>query len=118
VKIGAYLEKLVSAIAKKDYGFKLKVVSKPIGYELRCQAPVAFDVNLGLAEGSLAANLLLQGKTGVMVLAKANGDVTYEDYENLPRDKSGHIVPRVVDLSKLQYINAVGMQMYERGTGF
>jgi 6-phosphofructokinase len=118
VKIGAYLEKLVAAIATKDYGFKLKVVSKPIGYELRCQAPVAFDVNLGLAEGSLAANLLLQGKTGVMVLAKANGDVTYGDYENLPRDKSGHIVPRVVDLSKLQYINAVGMQMYERGTGF
>jgi 6-phosphofructokinase len=117
VNLGMHLTSLVKKAAK-DRGISLKIVAKQIGYELRCADPVPFDVNLGLAEGSLAANLLLKGISNVMVVAKATGDVDYVKYSDLPKNGGGHLVPRVVDLSGTQYTQAVGMQMYKEGRNF
>ena len=114
VNVGAHLVSLVNKIAN-ERGMKIKVVPKQIGYELRCADPVTFDINLGIAEGSLAARLLVQGITGVMVVAKANGDVSYVEYGKLPRDKNDHLVPRMVDLSGEQYLQAANMQRYKLG---
>jgi 6-phosphofructokinase 1 len=51
----------------KDAGLDIRVLTKNIGYELRCAAPTAFDIEYTRFLGYAAVRFLKEGRTGVMV---------------------------------------------------
>ena len=51
----------------QDFGIKMNVVAKDIGYELRCADPIPYDMEYARDLGYLAVKYLLSGGTGVMV---------------------------------------------------
>jgi 6-phosphofructokinase 1 len=54
----------------KEMGVKMTIVAKDIGYELRCNAPTAFDRQYTRNLGYSAVRFLLDGGSGAMVLFK------------------------------------------------
>lgn len=80
---------------------KIKVKSRPveIGYEVRCQTPIAFDLvycsNLGMG----TYKLFSEGKTGCMVYVDATGKVQPLYLKDLQDKVTGKIPPRLVDIS-------------------
>jgi len=51
----------------KEYGLKTTIVSKNIGYELRCADPIPFDMEYTRDLGFSAAQFILDGGTGAMI---------------------------------------------------
>src|SRR3954466_143520 len=51
----------------KEFGIKITIVSKDIGYELRCTDPIPFDMEYTRDLGYCAAKYLLDGGSGAMV---------------------------------------------------
>ena len=51
----------------KEFGIKVTIVSKDIGYELRCTDPIPFDMEYTRDLGYCAAKYLLDGGSGAMV---------------------------------------------------
>jgi 6-phosphofructokinase 1 len=51
----------------KEFGIKVTIVSKDIGYELRCTDPIPFDMEYTRDLGYCAAKYLLEGGSGAMV---------------------------------------------------
>ena len=96
----------------------IKVKSRPVelGYELRCVAPVAYDLMYCGMLGYGVKKLFDEGRTSCMVTAAPDGTIAplyLEDVE----DENGKIKPRLVDLegekSKLIFNN--GLQFIEPG---
>jgi 6-phosphofructokinase len=54
----------------KEMGVKTTIVAKDIGYELRCNAPIAFDRQYTRNLGYSAVRFLLEGGSGAMILFK------------------------------------------------
>lgn len=48
-------------------GLQTKILAKNLGYELRCQSPIAFDIEYTRFLGFAAVELLLAGHSGIMV---------------------------------------------------
>ncbi len=109
VKISDHLSRLVKESAKKA-GVDIKVVAQTFGYQYRCVDPIAYDKNLGLAEGFTALEALDEGKSGMMVSSLGNGKLTLVKYEDLPYDESGHLIPRQYDLSSFSYKQGIANQ--------
>ncbi|MBX2977532.1 MAG: 6-phosphofructokinase, partial [Ignavibacteriaceae bacterium] len=51
----------------KDFGIKMTIVAKNIGYELRCADPIPFDMEYTRDLGYSAAQFILNGGNGAMV---------------------------------------------------
>ena len=51
----------------KEYGLKTTIVSKNIGYELRCADPIPFDMEYTRDLGFSAAQFILDGGSGAMI---------------------------------------------------
>jgi 6-phosphofructokinase 1 len=51
----------------KDYGIKITIVAKNIGYELRCADPIPFDMEYTRDLGFSASQFLLDGGSGAMI---------------------------------------------------
>ncbi len=79
----------------------LKVITKNIGYELRCHAPVSFDIEYTKFLGYGAVKLLLDGHNGVMVTRDFDM-LGFERLDDLARP-DGTIISRQVDLSSDLY---------------
>lgn len=109
VKISDHLTRLVKNSAK-NAGIDLKVVAQTFGYQFRCVDPIAYDKNLGLAEGYAALEALDSGKSGLMVSSLGNGQLTFVRYEDLPYDETGHLIPRQYDLSSISYQQGISSQ--------
>ncbi|MFI3321356.1 MAG: 6-phosphofructokinase [Rikenellaceae bacterium] len=79
---------------------KLKVKSRPveIGYEVRCQTPVAFDLVYCSALGMGVYKLFSEGISGCMVYVDATGEVSPLYLKDL-QDENGKIPPRLVDVN-------------------
>ena len=79
----------------------MKVKSRPveIGYEVRCQTPVAFDLVYCSMLGMGVYKLFSEGKTGCMVYADQAGNVSPLYLKDLQDPKTGKIPPRLVDIS-------------------
>ncbi|MFH1361231.1 MAG: 6-phosphofructokinase [bacterium] len=107
VKIEQPLADLIRRETKK-LGIPAKVVAQSAGYQFRSLRPKASDVRLAMNMGAMAANLLLQGKSGRMVVVNGYDELGSVDYRDLPY-ADGHLIPRVVDLSKATFINAMGI---------
>lgn len=77
-----------------------KLRSRPveIGYEVRCQTPIAFDLVYCSLLGMGVYTLFKEGKTGCMVYVNPAGEVAPLFLKDLQDQKSGKIPPRLVDI--------------------
>ena len=79
----------------------LKVKSRPveIGYDVRCQDPIAYDVTYCTELAMGAYQLFSEGKTGCMVYVDSYGNVSPLYLADLQDPNTGKIPPRVVDIN-------------------
>ena len=84
---------------------KIKVKSRPveIGYEVRCQTPVAYDLVYCSQLGMGVYQLFSEGKTGCMVYADSEGNITPLYLKDLQDPTTGKIPPRLVNIDSDEF---------------
>lgn len=87
-------------LEKKLTELKIKVKSRPveIGYEVRCQTPVAYDLVYCSQLGMGTYKLFSEGKTGCMVYVSTSGEVSPLYLKDLQDPTTGKIPPRLVNI--------------------
>ena len=101
IPLGYLLRDRVRA-ALKELGIGATIVTKDIGYELRCAKPVPFDAEYTRTLGYGAVRYLLSGGSGALI-AIAGGRVTPVDFDKLVDPATGRIRVRLVDVSTESY---------------
>jgi 6-phosphofructokinase 1 len=86
----------------KDLGIKTTVVSKNIGYELRCTDPIPFDMEYTRDLGYCAAKYLIEGGSGAMVTIQ-RGRFRPIRFEDMLDPKTGRTRVRMVDTDTEHY---------------
>jgi ATP-dependent phosphofructokinase / diphosphate-dependent phosphofructokinase len=85
-----------------DLGVDATVLTKDIGYELRCAKPVAFDVDYTRTLGYGAVRYLLDGGSGALI-ALSGGRLRPVALEELLDPATGRIRTRLVDVNSEAY---------------
>ena len=91
---------LFNDILEKEYkrlGIKVKTRPVEIGYDVRCQDPIAFDLTYCTQMAMGVYDLFEKGETGCMVYVDAYGE-PHPLYLKDLQDASGKIPPRRVDI--------------------
>jgi 6-phosphofructokinase len=101
IDIGAVLKSEVLA-RLKEMRLEIDVVTKDVGYELRCAKPVPFDVEYTRTLGYGAVRYLLGGGSGAMV-ALRGGHVAPVALQDMIDAQTGRIGVRVVDTTTEAY---------------
>ena len=101
IPIGMLLRQAVDA-RLNDIGVEMSVVTKDIGYELRCAKPVPFDAEYTRTLGYGAVRYLLGGGSGALV-ALSGGRVAPVTLEDLLDPATGRIRVRLVDVTTESY---------------
>ena len=101
IPIGALLRDRVRARLER-LGVELTVLTKDIGYELRCAKPVAFDVDYTRTLGYGAVRYLLDGGSGALI-ALSGGRVRPVLLDELLDPATGRIRTRLVDVTTEAY---------------
>ena len=83
----------------KKIGIKVKSRPVEIGYDVRCQDPVAYDVTYCTELAMGVYQLVSEGKTGCMVYVDSFGNVSPLYLADLQDPNTGKIPPRVVDIN-------------------
>ena len=83
----------------KKLGMKVKTRPVEIGYDVRCQDPVAYDLTYCTELAMGVYQLFSEGKTGCMVYVDAYGNVSPLYLADLQDPETGKIPPRVVDIN-------------------
>ena len=83
----------------KEIGLKVKSRPVEIGYDVRCQDPVAYDVTYCTELAMGVYQLYSEGKTGCMVYVDSYGNVSPLYLADLQDPATGKIPPRVVDIN-------------------
>ncbi len=81
-----------------DLDLDTTVVTKDIGYELRCAKPVSFDVDYTRTLGYGAVKYLLGGGSGALI-ALSGGRLTPVTLEELRDTETGRVRVRLVDVT-------------------
>ena len=89
----------------KKIGLKVKSRPMEIGYDVRCQDPIAYDVTYCTELAMGAYQLFSEGKTGCMVYVDSYGNVSPLYLSDLQDPETGKIPPRVVDINAGQAQN-------------
>ncbi len=89
----------------KKIGLKVKSRPMEIGYDVRCQDPIAYDVTYCTELAMGAYQLFSEGKTGCMVYVDSYGNVSPLYLADLQDPETGKIPPRVVDINAGQAQN-------------
>jgi len=85
-----------------ELGLDIGVVTKDIGYELRCAPPVPFDVDYARTLGYGAVRYLLGGGSGAMVALKG-GRIEPVTLQELTDPDTGRVRARSVDTTTESY---------------
>jgi 6-phosphofructokinase 1 len=101
VDIGEILKRQVSA-RLGSLGVKTTVVSKNIGYELRCADPIPYDMEYTRDLGYCAAKYLLSGGDKAMV-SMQGGRFVPVPFQELIDPKTGRARVRLVDIHSDRY---------------
>ncbi|MEO8231576.1 MAG: diphosphate--fructose-6-phosphate 1-phosphotransferase [Ignavibacteriota bacterium] len=80
----------------KEFGLKATIVSKNIGYELRCADPIPFDMEYTRDLGFSAAQFILDGGSGAMVSIQ-NGNFVPMYFKDIIDPKTLKTKIRMVD---------------------
>jgi len=101
VPIGSVLrEQIMTALT--EVGVNATVVSKDIGYELRCAKPLPFDVEYTRTLGYGAVRYLLSGGSGALI-AITGGRVTPVSLNDLKDPETGRVRTRMVEVDTESY---------------
>src|SRR4029077_3393207 len=101
IDVGALIKNAV-ATRLKELRLDIDVVTKDVGYELRCAKPLPFDVEYTRTLGYGAVRYLLGGGSGAMV-ALRGGHVTPVPLQEMIDKATGRIGVRVVDTTTEAY---------------
>ena len=82
----------------KELGIKVKTRPVEIGYDVRCQTPIAYDLFYCSQLGAGVYDLFAKGETGCMVYADQMGTVRPLYLSDLQDPQSGKILPRLVNI--------------------
>jgi len=101
VDIGNLLEQ---AVRKRlaGLGVKVTIVSKDIGYELRCADPIPYDMEYTRDLGYCAAKFLLEGGNAAMV-SMQGGNFVAVPFASMLDPKTGRAKVRLVDVHSTRY---------------
>jgi 6-phosphofructokinase 1 len=101
IPIGAVLR---DAVRRRltEIGVEATVVTKDIGYELRCAKPVPFDVEYTRTLGYGAVRYLLEGGSGALI-ALSGGRVLPVQLAELQDSSTGRVRVRMVDVTTESY---------------
>lgn len=86
----------------KEFGIKATIVSKDIGYELRCTDPIPFDMEYTRDLGYCAAKFLLDGGSGAMVTIQ-QGKFKPIKFSDMLDPATGRTRVRMVDVDTEYY---------------
>jgi ATP-dependent phosphofructokinase / diphosphate-dependent phosphofructokinase len=86
----------------KELGLKVTVVSKDIGYELRCTDPIPFDMEYTRDLGYCAAKYLIEGGSGAMITVQ-EGKFKPIRFEDMIDPETGRTRVRMVDTETEYY---------------
>src|SRR4030095_5972038 len=89
----------------KQLGISMTIVEKDVGYELRCAAPNAFDLDYTRDLGAGAVRTLLGGGWGVMITRKA-GAIVPVPFDQLMDPKTNKTRVRLADVGTQSHNNA------------
>ncbi len=101
VNIGDLLRREVSKEIKA-LGIPISIVSKNIGYELRCADPIPYDIEYTRDLGYCAAQYLLDGGTAAMVSIQ-DGRFTPIPFKQMVDSSTGRAKVRMVDIDSQSY---------------
>lgn len=101
VPIGSVLRDAVRS-RLEEVGIATTVVTKDIGYELRCAKPVPFDVEYARTLGYGAVRYLLGGGSGALI-ALSGGRVVPVNLSELQDPSTGRVRVRMVDVTTESY---------------
>lgn len=82
----------------KEYGLKVTIISKNIGYELRCADPIPYDMEYTRDLGFAATQFILSGGNGAMVSIQ-NGHFVPLYFKDIIDPKTNKTKVRMVDPS-------------------
>lgn len=85
-----------------ELGLKTTIVSKDVGYELRCADPIPVDMEYTRDLGYCAAKYLITGGSGVMVTMQA-GQFVPVPFGEMLDPETGRTAVRVVDIHSTRY---------------
>jgi len=83
-------------------GMKVTIVSKNIGYELRCADPIPYDMEYTRDLGYCAAKYLIEGGNAALISLQA-GRFVPVPFASLHDDASGKTKVRMVDVDSTRY---------------
>ncbi len=89
----------------KEFGLKMTVVAKNIGYELRCADPIPFDMEYTRDLGFLAAKFLFDGGSGALVSIQGGRFVPMY-FKDIIDPKTKKMKVRMVDPESESYLIA------------
>lgn len=99
--------KVTVADELKRIGLKASIVDKEVGYELRCAAPIAYDIEYVRGLGFSAVEFLASGKSGAMI-ALQNSQATPLYFEDMKDPATGKTKVRCVNIEAANYRIARG----------
>ena len=106
---GEILKQAVLAEVKK-IGIKISIIDKEIGYELRCSAPIAYDIDYARSLGYSAVKFLMRGDSGALISIQNNEAVPMR-FEDIKDPATGKTRVRKVNIKSVQYRIARGSMM-------
>lgn len=106
---GEILKQAVLAEVKK-IGIKVSIIDKEIGYELRCTAPIAYDIDYARSLGYSAVRFLMRGDSGALISIQNNEAVPMR-FEDIKDSATGKTRVRKVNIKSVQYRIARGSMM-------
>jgi len=101
VSIGEILKAAVQE-RLKQFGIKMTIVAKNIGYELRCADPIPFDMEYTRDLGYCAAKSLLSGCSGIMI-SMQGGHFVPIPFTAMLDPQTGRTRVRQVDIHSTRY---------------
>ena len=106
---GEILKQAVLAEVKK-LDIKVSIIDKEIGYELRCTAPIAYDIDYARSLGYSAIQFLMAGDSGALITIQDNKAVPLR-FEDIKDPATGKTMVRKVNIESVHYKIARGLMM-------
>lgn len=97
--------KRILASDLKGLGVQIKLVDKELGYELRCAAPIAYDIDYTRSLGEAAADFLLAGGNNATITLQQNQVVPIPS-ETMMDPATGRTEVRMVNIDSFTYQSA------------
>jgi len=94
--------KTAANVRLQELGLRVTIVSKDIGYELRCTDPIPFDMEYTRDLGYCAAKYLIEGGSGAMVTVQ-EGKFKPIRFEDMLDPETGRTRVRMVDTETEYY---------------